>query len=108
MQANKTEKFSYLFAKFVLFIMAIDVEGLNPDYFIAAVEGIQPQYRHFIFGLFCLLTGACRLWSQILINFVVPQAPKFPHRERKLAAVGVTRMLCHSTLMVQQPSVQAW
>jgi exportin-2 (importin alpha re-exporter) len=89
--------------------MAIDVEGLNPDCFIAAVEGIQPQYGHLIL-LFGLLTKFIffRLWSQILSNFVVPQAPKFPHRERKLAVVGITRMLCHSTLMVQQPSVQAW
>ena len=89
--------------------MAIDVEGLNPDCFIAAVEAIQPQYGHFISGV--LLSDNVlffRLWSQVLSNFVVPQAPKFPHRERKLAVVGITRMLCHSTLMVQQPSVQAW
>jgi len=44
LQANKTDKFSYLFAKFVLYIMAIDVEGLDPDYFIRTVEEIQPGY----------------------------------------------------------------
>ena len=88
--------------------MAIDVEGLNPDYFISAVENIQPQYGDFSCGLSSPDMSFSRLWSQILINFVVPQAPKFPHRERKLAAVGVTRTLCHSTLMMQQPSIQAW
>jgi len=55
-----------------------------------------------------LVCSRSRLWSQILLNFVVPQAPKFPYRERKLAAVGITRMLCHSRLMVQEPSIKAW
>lgn len=43
MHQNKTDKFVYLFTKFLLFMMAIDVEGLNPDYVIATVEEIQPQ-----------------------------------------------------------------
>jgi len=43
-----------------------------------------------------------------LTSFIVPQAPKFPHKERKLAVVGITRMLCHSSLMLQEPSVRAW
>ncbi|KAJ3501585.1 hypothetical protein NLJ89_g9272 [Agrocybe chaxingu] len=89
--ANKTDKFSYLFAKFILYCTAIKVDGLTPDYFIKTVEEIQ--------------TG---LWYQLLVNFVIPQAPKFPHKERKLAAVGITRILCESDLMVQEPSVRAW
>jgi len=91
MQSSKTDRYIYLFAKFILYTMAISVEGLTPDFIIQTVEEIQPQ-----------------LWSQILTNFVIPQAPKFPHKERKLAVVGVTRLLCHSTLMMQEPSVRAW
>ncbi|CAA7263712.1 unnamed protein product [Cyclocybe aegerita] len=89
--ANKTDKFSYLFAKFILYCTAIKVDGLTPDYFIKTVEEIQAG-----------------LWYQLLVNFAIPQAPKFPHKERKLAAVGITRILCESDLMVQEPSARAW
>ena len=41
-QSNKPEKFSYLFAKFILFAMALNVNGLTPDYFIVEMEQIQP------------------------------------------------------------------
>ncbi|KJA18706.1 hypothetical protein HYPSUDRAFT_45045 [Hypholoma sublateritium FD-334 SS-4] len=91
MHTNKTDKFTYLFAKFFLYILAVNVDGITPDFIITTVEGIQPQ-----------------LWHQILTNFVAPQAPKFPHKERKLAVVGITRLLCHSTLMLDEPSVRAW
>ncbi|KAF9472710.1 importin alpha re-exporter [Pholiota conissans] len=91
LHANKTDKFAYLFAKFLLFMMAINVDGLTPDLVISAMEEIQPQ-----------------LWYQVTTNFIVPQAPKFPHKERKLAAVGITRLLCNSTLMLQEPSIRAW
>lgn len=49
-----------------------------------------------------------RLWSQILANFVIPQVPKMPHKDRKLAVVGLTRMLTQSAFMLQEPSVRAW
>ncbi|KAF8188046.1 importin alpha re-exporter [Pholiota molesta] len=91
LHANKTDKFAYLFAKFLLFMMAINVEGFTPDLVISTMEEIQPQ-----------------LWYQVTTNFIVPQAPKFPHKERKLAAVGITRLLCNSNLMLQEPSVRAW
>lgn len=91
MQQNKTDKFVYLFARFMLFMMAINVEGLNPDYVIATVEEIQPQ-----------------LWSQVLLNFITPQVPKLPVKDRKLAAVGVTRLLTQSAYMLREPSVRAW
>jgi exportin-2 (importin alpha re-exporter) len=43
MQTSKTDKFVYLFALFVMFSMAINVDGLSPDYVINTVEDIQPQ-----------------------------------------------------------------
>ncbi|KAF8867606.1 CAS/CSE protein [Infundibulicybe gibba] len=91
MHANKTDKFIYLFARFLLFSMAINVEGLTPDYTIGTIEEIQPQ-----------------LWPQILSNFVVPQVAKLPHKDRKIGAIGLTRMLTKSQYMLREPSVQSW
>jgi exportin-2 (importin alpha re-exporter) len=41
MQTSKTDKYVYLFSKFLLYTMAINVDGLGPDTMIAAVESIQ-------------------------------------------------------------------
>lgn len=107
MQTSKTPQYEYLFARFILYTIALNVEGLGPDYLIAAIEGVQPQYVSFRFN--CpLLTATVRLWSQILTNFVIPQAPKVPHKDRKLAVVGMVRLLCQSRYMMQAPSIQAW
>jgi exportin-2 (importin alpha re-exporter) len=43
MQTNKTDQFTYLFSRFLLFVMAIPVEGMGPDYLISTVEEIQTQ-----------------------------------------------------------------
>ncbi|KAG6868898.1 hypothetical protein C0993_008196 [Termitomyces sp. T159_Od127] len=91
MQTSKTDKYVHLFTKFFLFTLAINVDGLSPDYVIGTIEEIQPG-----------------LWSQILITFIVPQIPKMPPRERKLTVVGATRLLTQSNLMTQQPSAAAW
>ncbi|OJA14948.1 hypothetical protein AZE42_03705 [Rhizopogon vesiculosus] len=91
MQTSKTDKYVYLFSHFLLFSMAIDVDGLGPDYVISALEEIQPQ-----------------LWSQILGNFIIPQVPKMPHKDRKIAAVGLIRMLTQSLIMLTPPSAQSW
>ncbi|KAH7882920.1 CAS/CSE protein [Phlebopus sp. FC_14] len=87
MQTSKTDKYVYHFSVFLLFTMALNVEGLGPDYVISTIEEIQPQ-----------------LWSQILSGFIVPQVPKMPHKDRKVAAVGLTRMLTESSFMLSGPS----
>lgn len=43
MQTSKTDKYVYLFTYFLLFTMAIQVDGLTPDYLIGTIEQIQPQ-----------------------------------------------------------------
>jgi exportin-2 (importin alpha re-exporter) len=91
LQTSKTDKYIYLFTYFLLFTMAIKVDGLTPDYLIGTVEEIQPQ-----------------LWSQVLNNFVLGQIPKIPHKDRKVAVVGLTRMLTQSNVMMQEPSVHTW
>jgi exportin-2 (importin alpha re-exporter) len=49
-----------------------------------------------------------RLWAQVLTNFVITQTPKMTPKDRKVAVVGVTRMLTESALVLREPSVQAW
>jgi exportin-2 (importin alpha re-exporter) len=44
MQANKTDKFVYLFARFILYTMAINKEGFTPDQIIGAIEEIQSGF----------------------------------------------------------------
>ncbi|KAF8216328.1 importin alpha re-exporter [Mycena galopus ATCC 62051] len=91
MQSSKTDKFVYLLAKFLLYCCALNVEGFGPDYVIETIDEIQP-----------------RLWSQIMTNFVVPQVPLMPQKDRKLAIVGYTRLLTRSSSMMQEPNVQLW
>ncbi|TFY78460.1 hypothetical protein EWM64_g5554 [Hericium alpestre] len=91
LQTSKTDSYVYQFVYFLLYTMAINVEGLGPDYVIRTVEEIQPG-----------------LWSQICANFVVPQVSKMQVKDRKVVMVGLVRMLTQSALMLQEPSVQAW
>lgn len=44
MQANKTDKFVYLFSRFILYTMAINKDGFTPDHNIKVIEEIQPQF----------------------------------------------------------------
>jgi len=44
MQQNKTNTYVYYFVYFLLYILAINVSGLTPDYLIQAVDEIQPGY----------------------------------------------------------------
>ena len=41
LQANKTDKFANLLACFILYVLAIRVEGMTPDYVVGVVEGAQ-------------------------------------------------------------------
>ncbi|KAH8102322.1 Cse1-domain-containing protein [Cristinia sonorae] len=90
-QTSKTDKYVYNLAYFFLFTIAINADGLTPDFLIGVVESIQPN-----------------LWSQILSNFVIPQIPQILPRDRKVAAVGLTRLLTSSTLMLQEPLLNSW
>ncbi|TRM64668.1 armadillo-type protein [Schizophyllum amplum] len=91
MQTSKTEIYASRFAYFFLFSMALNVEGLTPDFIMGAVEQIQPQ-----------------LWSNLLTSFIITQTPKMPPKDRKVAAIGMCRMLTESQIMLQPPAVQQW
>ncbi|CDO76999.1 hypothetical protein BN946_scf184298.g26 [Trametes cinnabarina] len=91
MQTSKTDKYVYHFVYFLGFSLAIAREDITPDYIVGQVESIQPG-----------------LWAQILANFVIPQAPKMPPKDRKVVIVGLTRLLTQSSLMLREPLIQAW
>lgn len=50
----------------------------------------------------------CRLWSQVLNNFVAGELPKIPVKDHKVAVVGLTRMLTQSEIMMQESSIHTW
>lgn len=63
MQQNKTSSYVYYFVYFLLYMLAINVDDLTPDYLIQTVEEIQPGYVRQLFTTCCLLTpcGPCVL-----------------------------------------------
>jgi exportin-2 (importin alpha re-exporter) len=107
MQTSKTDKYVYHFTYFLLLTMAIDVAGMGPDYLMSTVEEIQPQCVLW-FRRGAGLTASLRLWSQILTGFVIPQVPKMPNKDRKVVAVGLTRMLTESRVMLSEPASRSW
>jgi len=76
LQTARTDAYVYVLVYFFVFIMAIPVDGVGPDFSISSVEEVQPQ-----------------LWSQLLANVVLPQIPKMLPEDSKVVIVGVTRML---------------
>ncbi|KAN0129450.1 CAS/CSE protein, C-terminus domain containing protein [Lactarius tabidus] len=76
MQQNKTNNYIYYFVYFLLYLLAINVDGLTQDYLIQTVDEIQSG-----------------LWSQITSNFIIPQISQLVLKgDRKVAAVGPTRL----------------
>lgn len=51
---------------------------------------------------------ALRLWSQILINFVVPQIPLMAPKDQKVVAVGLVKMLVQSEVMRKPEFASIW
>ncbi|KAI0648900.1 Cse1-domain-containing protein [Trametes meyenii] len=91
MQTSKTDKYVYHFVYFLAFCFAVAGAEVDPDFIVGEVEAIQP-----------------RLFSQILDNFVIPQGPKMPPKDRKVVIVGLARLLTQSQLMQREPLAQAW
>jgi exportin-2 (importin alpha re-exporter) len=90
LQTSKTDKYVYHFSYFLLFAMAVNPDVLSPDFVISTVEEVQPG-----------------LWAQVLNTFVLPQLGKMPVKDRKVAVVGMSRMLTQSDYMLQEPA-HAW
>ncbi|KAJ8473968.1 hypothetical protein ONZ45_g16104 [Pleurotus djamor] len=90
MHQNKTDNFVYMFSYFILFSVAVN-GGLPPDHLIGTIESIQPG-----------------LWSQVFVNFILPQAPKMAPKDRKVAAIGMTKILTEASMMFNPSNIQSW
>jgi exportin-2 (importin alpha re-exporter) len=71
MQQNKTNSYIYYFAYLLLYLLAINVDSLTPDYLIQTVDEIQSGYGDFLTRADWV--SRTRLWSQITPNFIIPQ-----------------------------------
>ncbi|KZT24288.1 hypothetical protein NEOLEDRAFT_1179287 [Neolentinus lepideus HHB14362 ss-1] len=91
MQTHKTDKYIYHFTRFFMYAFAIQIDNTNPDLIIGTIEEAQQG-----------------LWTNVLKNVILPQVSKMPPRDRKLTAIGLTRMLTHSEKAVEPGIVNAW
>ncbi|KAJ9118399.1 hypothetical protein QFC24_006228 [Naganishia onofrii] len=89
LQTGKTPAFSQGFARFFLLLCAIPNAG--PVFLVEQLQAIQPG-----------------LASQILENVILPETRKMPIRDRKVVAVGLTRLLTDGDVLLQPTTVSAW
>lgn len=71
--------------------MALNIDGLSPDFVVGTIEGIQPG-----------------LWGNISSSILLPQVPLFLPKDRKIAVAGLTKLLTESPLMLQEPNIRTW
>ncbi|KIO33067.1 hypothetical protein M407DRAFT_65856 [Tulasnella calospora MUT 4182] len=88
LQTHKTDRFTYSLAYWIFYAMALPIDGLGPDTVIEAVDSIQ--------------TG---IWSVLFGNVVLPEVSKMRPLDTKTVAVGLTRLLTESQLMVSHASL---
>ena len=50
MQTSKTDKYVYHFVYFLSFCLAINADGLTPDYIVGEVDAIQAKWVIRVFG----------------------------------------------------------
>ncbi|CAD6949964.1 unnamed protein product, partial [Tilletia laevis] len=90
LQTAKTEKFSNGFIIFFASFCAVPQEGY-PDHAVAAFESVQAG-----------------LLPSLLQGIILPEMQKIAERQRKIVAVGMTRLLTQSSLMLSEPTVKVW
>ncbi|KAK0546611.1 importin-alpha export receptor [Tilletia horrida] len=90
LQTGKTEKFSNGFIIFFASFCAVPQEGY-PDHVVTAFDSVQAG----------LLPG-------LLQGMILPEMQKVAERQRKIVAVGLTRLLTHSTLILSEPCAKVW
>ncbi|CAJ0827739.1 2871_t:CDS:10 [Entrophospora sp. SA101] len=84
-QSSKTDSYTMGFVYFVCYFLAVDKEGMNPDYVIQAFDSLQNQ-----------------LFIQVLNAFIIPHLQKVQgYMERKICAVGMTRLITQKDMQFQ-------
>ncbi|KAG8951757.1 importin-alpha export receptor [Tulasnella sp. 408] len=88
LQTSKTDKFTYSLAYWIFYATALPIDGLGPNTIIKAVESIQ--------------TG---IWDALFGNIILPEVSKMKPLDRKAVAVGLTRLLTESHMMLSNASL---
>ena len=91
LQTGRTDKYTYELVRFFMFVCALNVNSMTPDFLLVAVEDVQPQ-----------------LWSQLLGNIFLPQISKIVPKDRKIVIVGLIKMLTESSITLSEPAIQHW
>jgi len=91
LQTSKTDKFAYSLAYLMFFTMALNVEGMGPEFVVSEVEKVQAG-----------------LWAQLFNGIILPEVHKTRRHDTKVVAVGLARLLTESQLMVQPQHAQMW
>ncbi|RGB41994.1 exportin-2-like protein [Rhizophagus diaphanus] len=92
MKSSKTDKYTLSFVYFVCFFLAIEKEGVNPDYVIQAFDSMQPK-----------------LFIEVLNAFIIPEMQKIQdYTEKKICAVAMTRLLTQSEKILTDDYITVW
>ncbi|CAG8538941.1 11296_t:CDS:10 [Paraglomus occultum] len=92
LQNAKQDKFLIAFDKFIFCSFAIDKEGAGPDYIIQVIDSIQPS-----------------LFMGLLNGPIMQNLQKVQGRiERKICAVGMTRLLTKSEKVMGSEYAEVW
>lgn len=106
MQTSRTDKFMVGLTNWLCYVSAIEVGNYGPNYIPQAIEAIQVGYaKSYIHKpLLSLTIRLISLWTSVLNNIIIPSLPKMPPKDRRIAAIGLTRMLFYSPVTRNAPS----
>jgi len=92
MKSSKTDKYTLSLVYFVCFFLAIEKEGVNPDYVIQAFDSMQNK-----------------LFIEVLNAFIIPEMQKIQdYTEKKICAVAMTRLLTQSEKILTDDYIIVW
>ncbi|KAL1925152.1 uncharacterized protein VTP21DRAFT_35 [Calcarisporiella thermophila] len=92
LQRSKTEKLVRGYVHFTCFAMALNKEGGGPETVLQVYESIQPK-----------------MFADLVRNIIITDTTKLQKDvDRKVCAVGLTRLLTESPTMLTQPYLGIW
>src|SRR5258708_38460928 len=97
-ESSRTDKFMVGLRHWFCYIAAIEVGNYGPDVVPQAVDAIQAGYAKPHESLLALTLVLNSLWTSLLNNIVILSLPKMPPKDRRVAAIGLTRMLFYSPI----------
>ncbi|KAJ3285574.1 importin-alpha export receptor [Borealophlyctis nickersoniae] len=92
LMTSRTQTFGECFLRFMCFLFVLPKEGWNVDVVVATMDEIQPN-----------------IFAQLLQSILIPELGKLKSvDDRKLGAVGVTKLLTESEKLLQPPYINLW